>query len=50
MTPEEILNQLATEGGYIVSSAECSEVEIAFANSEGRMCILESGLGFIRRP
>ena len=33
-----------------VSTAECSEMEIAWANAEGRMRVTKDGLGFIRRP
>lgn len=47
---EELLDQLAAFGGYIVSSGDCSEMEIAHARAEGRMYVNEQGLGFIRRP
>jgi len=48
-TLEELINDLAIEGGAIVSSNDCLEIEIANAMNTGRMCILEDGLGFIRR-
>jgi len=49
MTPEELINQLASKGGAIVSSNDCSELEIADAQATGRFAVDEEGLGFVRR-
>lgn len=49
MTPTQLLNQLATEGGAIVSSGICSELEIADAQATGRFAVDDDGLGFVRR-
>lgn len=46
----EFVEQLATKGGYIVSTNVCGVVEIAFARVEGRMYVDANGLGYIRRP
>lgn len=50
MTIEKFVNQLAIERGAIVSSAECSEMEIADARMHDRMYVAPDGLGFVRRP
>ncbi|MCK5611896.1 hypothetical protein KAR91_59045 [Candidatus Pacearchaeota archaeon] len=47
---EKLLKKLACEGGTIVSSAECSELEIAEARCCERMFVDEGGLGYIWRP
>jgi hypothetical protein len=49
MTAEEFLNKLAEERGAIVSSGDCSEMEIANARSCGRMYIDSDGLGYVLR-
>jgi hypothetical protein len=43
------MNQLVTEGGAIVTSGECSEMEIADAQATGRFSVREDGIGFVRR-
>jgi len=50
MTPGQLIDQLIREGGAIVSSAECSDMEIAVAQSVGRFSVDENGFGFVRRP
>ena len=50
MTPEQLIEKMLTDGGAIVSSGICSEVEIAVAKSCGRFAVDENGLGFILRP
>ena len=47
---EKLFKKLAYEGGTIVSSAECSEIEIAEARCCDRMFVDEGGLGYIWRP
>lgn len=47
---EELLKKLAHEGGTIVSSSECSELEIAQAACCKRIYVTEGGLGYIWRP
>jgi hypothetical protein len=49
MTPTELLKQLAREGGAIVTSAECSEMEITAARACGRFSVNDDGIGFVRR-
>ena len=49
MTITELIQELIKEGGAIVSSNDCSEIEISNAQSTGRFAIDEGGLGFIRR-
>lgn len=46
----KFLYRLAQEGGTIVSSASCSQAEIAAAESCGRMHVNENGCGFVLRP
>jgi len=46
---EHFLMSLADEGGYIVSSALCSEMELADARLHDRFFCIYS-LGFVRRP
>lgn len=50
LKPEELILQLVKEGGAIVSSNDCHEIEIANARSCGRFAVDEDGLGFVRRP
>lgn len=50
MTSQQLIYTMATEGGCIVSTASCSEVEIANARAHGRMAVTEDGLGYILRP
>lgn len=49
MTIDQLIDQLVTEGGAIVSSGECSEMEIADAQATGRFSVREDGTGFVRR-
>ncbi len=46
---KELLEKLAKEGGCIVSSADCSMIEISNAQARGDMFVDESGLGYVRR-
>jgi len=41
---------LVAEGGWLVSSSRCSQMEIAFARAEGRMFVDADGLGYVVRP
>ena len=45
----ELISDLASKGGAIVSSNECSEIEITDARITGRFVALPDGLGFVRR-
>jgi hypothetical protein len=45
----DILTALIDERGAIVSSADCSEMEITFARSEGRFYVDNAGFGFVLR-
>lgn len=49
MTTQQLIEQLITEGGAIVSSNDCSEIELAGAQAEGRFAVDEDGMGFVRR-
>ena len=46
---EKLFKKLAHEGGCIVSSADCGQLEIAEARVRGDMFVTEGGLGYIRR-
>ena len=48
-TPEQLLNDLAKEGGAIVCTDSCTPLEIAAARANGDMAVREDGVGFIRR-
>ena len=48
-TVDELVDDLVRHGGAIVSSGECSEVEIAEANACGRFAVRDDGMGFVRR-
>lgn len=45
----DILTALIDERGAIVSSADCSEMELAFARKEGRFYVDKDGFGFVLR-
>lgn len=45
----ELPAALAEERGAVVSSADCSEMEIAFARTEGRFFVDDDGLGYVLR-
>lgn len=49
-TPSELIADLVSEGGAIVSSGDCHEMEIAFAQACGRFAVDDDGMGFVRRP
>ena len=49
MTITQLIQQLITEGGAIVTSDACSEMEIADARATGRFSVNEDGIGFVRR-
>ena len=48
-TAIELLEDLATKGGAIVATGNCSPLEIAVARRCGDMAVREDGIGFIRR-
>lgn len=50
MTLSQLLDQLMSDGGAIVSSNSCSEIELADANAHGRFAVNADGFGFVRRP
>lgn len=45
----ELLSALVTERGAVVSSADCSVMEIAFARTERRFFVDDDGLGYVLR-
>lgn len=45
---KEIFDKLANEGGCLVNSADCSEMEISDARSRGDF-YLDGSVGFVRR-
>jgi len=45
----ELLNALNCERGAIVSSADCCEMEIAFARTDGRFFVDDDGIGYVLR-
>ncbi len=49
MTTHQLIQQLVTEGGAIVSSENCSIIELADAQATGRFAVDEEGMGFVRR-
>jgi len=49
MTLTQIINQLASDGGAIVSSNACSDIELADARVTGRFTVDENGFGYVRR-
>lgn len=46
---KKLFDKLASEGGCIVSSNECTEMEIADANIRGDFFVDDEGLGYVRR-
>lgn len=48
-TIEQLVRQLREEGGAIVNTGACSEMEIADARSSGRYAVDEDGFGYVRR-
>lgn len=49
MTPTQLIGQLAQDSGAIVSSNDCSEMEIADAQATGRFAVDLEGFGYVRR-
>ena len=50
MTAEEFLNKLAEERGAIVSSGDCSAMEISYAQAHDRIYVdSATGLGYVLR-
>lgn len=49
MTPSQLLTQLTHDGGCIVTSDKCSEIEIADAQATGRFAVDSGGIGYVRR-
>lgn len=48
-TMKQLTDKLASEGGCIVSTADCSELEIANARGRGDFYADENGYGYVRR-
>jgi hypothetical protein len=48
-TIEQLLLKLATEGGCLVASADCSAHEIADARVREDWYVTDDGLGYVRR-
>ena len=46
---KELLKTLSIQGGALVSSADCSEMEIADAQGRGDWYVDEDGMGFVLR-
>jgi hypothetical protein len=46
---EELTDALVRERGAVVSSADCHEIEIAYADVAGRFFVREDGFGFVLR-
>jgi len=49
MSKKKLMNKLVNEGGCIVSSADCEQIEIVDARSRGDFYVNTDGLGFVRR-
>ena len=45
----QLVDQLIQSGGAIVSSAACSPMEIAFAQTHGQFAVNDDGFGFVLR-
>lgn len=46
---EHLLDRLVSRGGAIVSSNDCSQLEIADAQARGDFYVDENGLGYVLR-
>lgn len=46
---DKLIKKLAVEGGCIVSSADCSEMEIADARARGDFWVDNHNYGYVRR-
>ena len=49
-TMNQLFSKLKTDGGCIVSSGDCSTMEIADAQARGDFTVDEDGFGFVLRP
>jgi len=49
MTTSQLINKLSSDGGALVSSNDCSEMEIATAQAAGCFSVNNEGLGFVLR-
>jgi len=49
MTINQLINQLSREGGALVSSNDCSDIELADAKCTGRFSVNDDGHGFVLR-
>lgn len=49
MTLQTLLEKLGREGGCLVATADCDQIEIADANARGDMYVDANGFGFVRR-
>lgn len=49
MTTDQLMQQLVAEKGAIVTSGECSGMEVCDAQATGRFAVREDGIGFVRR-
>lgn len=47
---KQLFELLVKDGGKIVSTNDCSPLQIALARSQGRMWVNEHSLGFIHIP
>jgi hypothetical protein len=47
---DTLLDLLIANGGSIVSSNDCSVLEISLAQACGRFCVDDDGMGFVYRP
>lgn len=49
MTVEQLIQQLVSDGGAIVCTADCLVLEISEAQAAGRFAMNANGFGFVRR-
>ena len=49
MTTNQLIDKLAEDGGALVSTVDCSEMEIAYAQSAGLFATRDDGCGFVLR-
>jgi len=49
MNPIKLLEMLSLYGGAIVSSGECSNMEISDAHANGRLAVMGDGCGYVLR-
>ena len=48
-TITQLIDDLTTEGGAIVSSSSCSSMELNDARQHGRFAVTDDGMGYVRR-